>query len=92
MTIDRFTSGSVIVDSTVTFLSGAASSAQAYQKAMTSGDTSSIFGAAFGTVSVDTASVQAITVANSGMFNFCYQLLLVFVENVLAWQMIACHV
>lgn len=74
MTIDRFTSGSVVVDTTVTFLSGVASNAQAYQNAMTSGNTSSIFGTAFGTVSVDAASVQATTVENPGMFDSCYQL------------------
>ena len=74
VTIDGFTAGSVVVDSTVTFLSGVASSAQAYQNAMTSGNTSSIFGTVFGTVSVDAASVQATTVANPGMFHSCYQL------------------
>ena len=73
VTIDGFTAGSVVVDSTVTFLSGVASSAQAYQTAMTSGDTSSIFGTAFGIVSVDAASVQATTVANPGMLDSCYQ-------------------
>ena len=64
MTINGFTAGSVVVNSTVIFLSGVTSSAQTYQNAMISGNTSQIFGTEFGTVSVAVTSVQAFTVAN----------------------------
>ena len=66
VTINSIAPGSVIVASTTTFLSGNAANALVYQTAMTSGNTAQIFGTSFGTVSVDAASVQAITVDSPG--------------------------
>ena len=64
VTVDSVTAGSVTVATTVVFLSGDSSSASAYQSALTSGDTSSVFGTSFGDIAVDASSVKTATVTN----------------------------
>lgn len=64
VTVESVTPGSVKVATTVVFLSGDSSSASTYTAALTSGETSSVFGTSFGGVGVDASSVKTATVTN----------------------------
>ena len=64
VTIDSITAGSVKVANMVAFLDGNSSSASIYSAVLSSGDTSSIYGASFGDVTVDKQSVTTAFVNN----------------------------
>ena len=68
VSIDSISAGSVTVASTVLFLSGDSTSSSTYASALTSGDTTSIFGTSFGDVAVDTQSVTTTSVDNPSKF------------------------
>lgn len=66
VTITSVTSGSVVVATDVLFLEGSGNDADAYVSALTSGTIASLFGSAFGAVTVDTSSVSITSVATAG--------------------------
>ena len=66
VTITSVTSGSVVVATDVLFLEGYGNDADTYVSALTSGTIASLFGSAFGAVTVDTSSVSITSVATAG--------------------------
>lgn len=62
--ITQLRAGSVSLTTRVVFMDASAAAAGAYQAALVSASTGSIFGSSFGTVAVDPTSVTITTVSN----------------------------
>lgn len=71
VSIDSYSGGSVVANTTTEFLDGSQTGATQYAKVMQSGDSSSVFGTSFGSVTVDPSSVTTSQVANPARKSPC---------------------